>query len=87
MQLTKAVNNISESAMLNWKKPVKFHHLQKLVNQLILHGPKVVEMGKTPAVLFIKNISLDENWNVSSEKKSQDDGDIYLLKVLQSDFG
>ena len=50
MQLTKAVNNISESAMLNWNKPVKFHHLQKLVNQLILHGPKVVEMGKTSAV-------------------------------------
>ena len=36
MHLTKAVNDISESAMLNSSKPIKFAHLQKLVNQLIL---------------------------------------------------
>lgn len=47
MQLIKAVNIISESAMLNSNKPIKFSHLQKLANQIILHGPHVVEMGNT----------------------------------------
>lgn len=44
MHLTKAVNNISESDMLNSSKPIKFAYLQKLVNELILH---VIEMGQT----------------------------------------
>ena len=44
MHLTKAVNNISESDMLNSSQPIKFAYLQKLVNELILH---VIEMGQT----------------------------------------
>ena len=51
MHLTKAVNNISESAMLNSSKPIKFAHLQNLVNELILH---VIEMGQTFAAVFLK---------------------------------
>ena len=63
MQLIKAVNIISESAMLNSNKPIKFSHLQKLANQIILHGPHVVEMGNT----FSKKHPwhFHENWNVS----------------------
>lgn len=54
MQLMKAVNVISESAMLNSNKPIKFSHLQKLANQIILHGPHVVEMGNTFTFVFRK---------------------------------
>ena len=54
MQLIKAVNIISESAMLNSNKPIKFSHLQKLANQIILHGPRVVEMGNTFTFVFMK---------------------------------
>ena len=54
MHLTKAVNNISESAMLNSSKTIKFAHLQKLVNQLILHGLRVIEMGQSFAAVFLK---------------------------------
>ena len=54
MKLTKAVNNISESAMSNLKKPIKLDHLQKLANQLVLNGTHVKEMAETSTILFIK---------------------------------
>ena len=84
MHLTKAVNNISESDMLNSSKPIKFAYLQKLVNELILH---VIEMGQT----FLKaKISLAVWWKlkrVNLKKKSENDSDIYLLKFLLSGLG
>ena len=38
MQLAKALKNISENAISNSNKPIKFSHLQKLANQSMLHG-------------------------------------------------
>ena len=42
--ITPAVNYISESAILNSSKPIKFSHLQKLPNQSKLKGAHVVEI-------------------------------------------
>ena len=47
MQLTKAVKNISESAMSNSNEAIKFAHLLKIINQSMLHGAHVKEMAKT----------------------------------------
>ena len=38
------VNSISESAIPNSSKPIKFAHLQKLANQPTLNDAHVVEM-------------------------------------------
>ena len=45
--ITPAVNYISESAILNSSKPIKFSHLQKLPNQSKLKGAHVVEIKST----------------------------------------
>ena len=47
-------NNISESAMSNSKKPIKFTHLSKLANQSTLNVAHVIEITKTCTVAFIK---------------------------------
>ena len=41
MSIKKAVNCISESAMSNSNKPIKFTHFQKIENQSMLHGANV----------------------------------------------
>ena len=55
MQLAKAVKNISENAMSNSNKPIKFAHLQKLANQSMLRGTQVKEITKTSAIVFYKS--------------------------------
>ena len=54
MQLTKAVNIISKSAMSNSSKPHKFAHLQKLDHQSMLYGAHVKKMAKTSTLGFMK---------------------------------
>ena len=45
MQLTKDVNNFSESVVSNSSKSIKFSRLQKIMNQLILHGGQCERYG------------------------------------------
>ena len=52
MQLTKAVNNISESALSKSNKPIKLAHLQKLANLPMFHDAHVKEMTKTSTVFL-----------------------------------
>ena len=40
--------------MSNSNRPMKFSHLQKIVNQSMLNGTHVKEMAKIFTVLFIK---------------------------------
>ena len=49
-----AVNNISESAMWNWSKPIKFLHLWKLANQSMLNKAHVIEITKVRKIAFMK---------------------------------
>ena len=48
------VNNISESAMWNSSKPIKFPHLWKLANQSTLNKAHVIEITKACKVAFMK---------------------------------
>ena len=57
------VNNISESAMSNSNKPIKFFHLRKLAKQLMLTGAFMIEVTKTITVNFMKaKILLVAQW-------------------------
>ena len=68
MQLTKAVNIISKSAMSNSSKPHKFAHLQKLDHQSMLYGAHVKKNGKDIYTWFYERM-FDEQRNKPIKKK------------------
>ena len=49
-----AFNNISECAVWNSSKPIKFPHLWKLANQSTLNKAHVIEITKACKVAFMK---------------------------------
>ena len=79
MQLAKALKNISENAISNSNKPIKFSHLQKLANQSMLHDTHCFLWKLENPWL------LDEERIVSIKKKSQNGGNIFL-KALANRF-
>ena len=69
------VNNISESAIGNSSKPIKFPHLRKLDNQSTLNKGHVIEITKACKVAFMKArdsfVGLYREERVIWEKKKQ----------------
>ena len=49
-----AVNSISEDAIRNSSKPIKFPHLWKLVNQSTLNKANMIEITKACKFAFMK---------------------------------
>ena len=52
------VNNISECAMWNSSKPIKFPHLWKSANQSTMNKTHVIEITKACEIAFMKVRSL-----------------------------
>ena len=68
----KAVNSISECAMWNSKKPIKFAHLSKLANQSTRNKAHVIEITNACIVAFMKARSSLVVWWIKKKKKTDD---------------
>ena len=86
------VNNISESAMGNLSKPIKFPHLRKLDNQSTLNKGHAIEITKTCKVAFMKArdsfVGLYREERVIWKKKTKKNRmmKIYFLKLSANRF-
>ena len=80
-----AVNNISECAMWNSKKAIKFSHLWKLVNQSTLNQAHVTEITKGCTVGFMKARNCLVVWWREKKTKTED-GENVLFKDLAKSF-
>ena len=67
MQLTEAANNVSESAMLNSSKAIKFACLQKIAYLSMLYGARVKEMQIHLQLFLWKK---QTSWLFDKEKKT-----------------
>ena len=69
--------------MRNSKKPIKFAHLQKLVNQSTLNNSLGMEIIKAFTVTFMKARNfLVVRWTKKERGKKQKMVKMYFLKVL-----
>ena len=84
-----AANNISESAMLNSSRPIKFAHLQKWAYQSTLNGADVIKIIKTCTVALMKARNCLDFWRREKHVnwKKQKMVKIYFLKFLLIDSG
>ena len=83
-----AFNNISESAVWNSSKPIKFPHLWKLANQSTLNKAHVIEITKACKVAFMKaRDSFVVRYRVSIGKKTPGWRTIIFQSFQLIDFG
>ena len=80
-QAAQDVNNVSESTIWNWSKPIKFPHLWKLANQSTLNKAHVIEIKKACKVAFMQareSVVVRYREELVNWKKRQDGGNLFF---------
>ena len=73
--------------MSNSRKRVKFSHLQKLSNQPVLNGARMIKRKKTSTVAFMKLtccVVLFKEKQVNWKKKTKDNENLFFKLLLAS---